>query len=170
MRQGRGRTFLTTSTTCEIGVSPEETIGYIAFAQGTGTTDGYAYEVGVEAATVEAIYSSPFRINLTSFTATPDVVVKTLTKNGADGHWTRGVGVAVTSVSAFTEEDTVNDPEQGHAPETFAWAAFDAGTVFINDPDAGCGDGMYSKRIPTRSQPAAGMIRRARFPPRKQFS
>ncbi|HSH05819.1 MAG TPA: FG-GAP-like repeat-containing protein [Anaerolineae bacterium] len=112
-----------------------ETIGWIAFAVGSGTHYDKTFEIG---RALDGTFDgnddgTPQNISFFSFGMAPDVVVKGNSGNGIDGYWARGAGIYnATTQTVWAEEDQVADTERNHADELFAWAAFEPNTVFWN--------------------------------------
>jgi hypothetical protein len=107
-------------------VAITETIGWIAFATGSGVTNGAAYEIGrASDSTSDGVEDTAHTITFSTFSSPPDVVVKGNSSNGADGYWARGAGIYDSvNQTVYAEEDQISDTERTHADETFAWAAF----------------------------------------------
>ncbi len=112
-----------------------ETIGWIAFSTGIGTTSGFNYDInqGSLSGRDGVTDNEPHTITY-SFSETPVAIVKSNTSAGPDGFWTRGGGIYdASTLVVFAEEDMVTDSEQTHANESFSWAVFDVGTLFYSD-------------------------------------
>lgn len=127
--------FTTQQETAESGkFQLGETIAWIAFAPGSGTTNGFAYEIGSASdGSHDGVDDTPHTITFSSFATTPDVVVKiNITSTGTDGVWSRGAGTFNNnSLTVYAEEDQVGDTERTHADETFAWAAFETNAILV---------------------------------------
>ena len=109
-----------------------ETVAYMAFSVGSGTTNGAHYQVGQGADGIaDGVTNTPQNIPLSNFSSSPNIVVSVYGKNGLDGCWARGAGAySSTLQSVFAEEDQIQDAERSHADESFAYAAFPANTNF----------------------------------------
>lgn len=110
-----------------------ETVAYVAFSTGSGTTHGAHYAVGQGSdGTQDGVTNSPHSIALSGFSTPPNIVVSVYGENGLDGCWARGAGVYSPTVQAvYAEEDQIQDAERSHADEPFAYAAFAPNTDFV---------------------------------------
>ena len=110
-----------------------ETIGWIAFRMGNGSTGGFAYEIGADMST---LFILPFlEINFSSFSNPPVVVVKGNSNlDASDGFWARGMHLTAALQRTLVQEDQVGDSEITHDAELLAWAAFAPGTFFVTGP------------------------------------
>ena len=107
-----------------------ETVGWMAFTPGSGTTSGFAYEVGVGSdGSDDGPANTAHTINY-NFTQPPVLVVSANSMNGYEGHWARSAGThTATSATVFAEEDHIRG-DDNHTDEVFGWAAFEPGTIF----------------------------------------
>lgn len=117
-----------------------EDIGWVAIETGSGTLNEYAYETGYAndgggdgLGDPNATYNNdePHRINFSSFSTKPDVLVHGQTLNGNDGYWSRGTGWNSNKVEVYAEEDQQNDDERSHTDETFGWLAIEPNATII---------------------------------------
>lgn len=110
-----------------------EDIAWVAIDTGSGTMNGYAYEAGRGSdGSGDGVEDSPHRINLSSFSTAPDIVVHGQTMNGNDGYWSRGDGTWNSNdVDVYAEEDQQTDTERGHTNETFGWFAIEPNSTII---------------------------------------
>lgn len=100
------------------------------------------FEVGISTATANCgVDDTPHTISYTNnFSVQPNIIVKGNSGNGADGYWARAAanydGSAANNdneVTVYAEEDQVEDLEQGHSAETFAFMAFNKYGGYIFD-------------------------------------
>jgi hypothetical protein len=118
-----------------------ETIGWIAFSTGSGVTSGFNYLIGQgKYPGLDGVTNnSPHTVSY-AFGQVPIIVAKSNSVVGFDGHWARGAGTYdATTFTIYAEEDQVSNIEQNHSNETFAWAAFDPGTLFYVDGSSSSG-------------------------------
>lgn len=111
-----------------------EDLSWIAIDTGSGTLNGYTYEVGTGSdGTNDGVDNTPHSISFAqTYGSTPEIAVSQNTRNGTDGAWARGDGTwSTTAHETYAEEDQVNDTERGHTDETFGWFAIDPGATII---------------------------------------
>lgn len=112
-----------------------ETIAWMAIDQGTGTNNGYAYEVGRgNDGANDGPDDNPHSISFSqSFGSTPDIVTKGQTLNGGDGFWARSSGTQwnTSGHEVYAEEDQVGDTERGHTDEYFGYLAIEPNAVIM---------------------------------------
>ena len=104
-----------------------ETIGWIAFSQGSGAIDGISYNIAAIASDGDndGVDNSDPEFASYSFAGNPVIVVDGTTENGVDGYWARGAGTYTnTQASFYAEEDQIGDTERSHTSEGFNWVAF----------------------------------------------
>jgi len=101
-----------------------ETIGWIAIEPGDGTWGGGPFETG----TTPAVYEEGFKaLNFVrTYGPTGRFFASTTIVGGADPVQLRRQAVGATSVNLTALEDTFNDTEQGHAPESVAYVVIDS--------------------------------------------
>lgn len=106
-----------------------ETVGWMAFEAGSFDFAGVTFEAGRTDASVD---SGGATVSFgAAFDQAPGVVGQLSSYDGSDPAWARGTAVDTTGFSVFAEEDTSQDPERGHVPETLDWFAFEQGVRLL---------------------------------------
>ncbi|MCA9397987.1 hypothetical protein KC573_04090, partial [candidate division WWE3 bacterium] len=103
-----------------------ETIGWIAFEEGTsGTFAGVDFETVQTPDAVQGHDNGCYTFNYTqSYTAEPLVLGFQQEMDGVNGGWSVQCSNSTTQVGFHSEEDQENDSERIHIDETFAYVAF----------------------------------------------
>ncbi len=98
-----------------------EIIGWFAMSPGSGTWDGYTYEVGDTGDSVtQNFYTQAFS---TGFDQSPLLIASLGTYDGADPAGLRYKNLTSSSVEVKVEEDTTQNPETNHTTETVNYLA-----------------------------------------------
>ena len=101
----------------------EETIGYLAIEKGSNKSNGsHTIDVGETSNSyTHSIGSQSFG---TTFSATPALIVKMATRDGADASNVRTTSISDSSFSAYIDEESSRDSEQNHTSEALYYLAF----------------------------------------------
>jgi hypothetical protein len=121
--------FIIRQNSLETGNAPQvEKIAWMAITPGVFNY----YEAQILS---NAFTQTPRRINfLNSYDTAPDVIVKGVTLDGADGYFMRGNGNLSTGfIDVFTEEDQQNDSETTHISEAPVYIATKSGMIFYKE-------------------------------------
>ena len=94
----------------------EETVGYLAIEKGSNKSNGsHTIDVGETSNSyTHSIGSQSFGTN---FSATPALIVKMATRDGADASNVRTTSISDSSFSAYIDEESSRDSEQNHTTE-----------------------------------------------------
>lgn len=115
------------------GGHAEETLGWIAIEQGTGTVDGFTWLADQADGVTDADTTIAFGTDLS---ATANVVAGLGGFSGVDPTWGRGAGFSSTSFTVHSLEDQSLDSEQTHVGEKVDYLAFSSsGTLEGYDLD-----------------------------------
>ena len=101
----------------------EETVGYLAIEKGSNKSNGsHTIDVGETSNSyTHSIGSQSFG---TTFSATPALIVKMATRDGADASNVRTTSISDSSFSAYIDEESSRDSEQNHISEALYYLAF----------------------------------------------
>ncbi len=100
----------------------EETVGYLAIEKGSNKSNGsHTIDVGETSNSyTHSIGSQSFG---TTFSATPALIVKMATRDGADASNVRTTSISNSSFSAYIDEESSRDSEQSHTTEALYYLA-----------------------------------------------
>uniref|UniRef100_A0A7S4SI09 Uncharacterized protein n=1 Tax=Ditylum brightwellii TaxID=49249 RepID=A0A7S4SI09_9STRA len=122
----------------------QETIAWIAFETGSGTSTGSKYVIGIDNDRIDnGVDNEEYIIDYTlvGYETPPDLVAAVNLENGNNGAWARGSGTfSNTQQGVFAEEDQEDDPERSHTnelcdnerhheSELISWVAFEVAWV-----------------------------------------
>jgi len=123
----------TAETGTSVGVTSDETIGYLAVTQADGTVvDGggntITYDAFVSANNIDGWDNESGNGQATPFNATfgsePIAVATNATRDGGDGGWIRRRDLTASQIGLVVDEDESNDSERGHTSEAASVLAF----------------------------------------------
>jgi hypothetical protein len=101
--------------------SVEETVGYLALSQGTGTWNSMRYDAGVTPDTItDAFYSHSFGV---PFQASPSLLTSLSTYDSDDNGSVRYSALTGSSVQLKIDEDKSYDAETAHTTEAVSYLA-----------------------------------------------
>ncbi|MDJ0844651.1 hypothetical protein [Crocosphaera sp.] len=101
----------------------DETIGYLAIASGSGTSDGVTYQA---ASTSDSVTHDLFNINFGGeFTDIPHFLANISTYDGPDPSTLRFQNLTTNGVQVTIQEDTTFDDETNHTTEVINYLAVD---------------------------------------------
>jgi len=123
--------------------SVEETVGYLALDQGTGTWNRMRYDAGVTAnAVTQSLYTHSFA---TSFSQSPSLLTSLSTYDSGDNANVRYANVTSRGVQLKIEEESSFDSETVHTTEAISYLAID-------------GTGMLTAQLPRLNIGEVGQI------------
>jgi len=123
--------------------SVEETVGYLALSQGTGTWNSMRYDAGVTPnAVTDAFYSHSFGV---PFQASPSLLTSLSTYDSGDNGSVRYSALTSSSVQLKIDEDKSYDAETAHTTEAVSYLAID-------------GEGMLTAQVPQLNIGEVGKI------------
>jgi hypothetical protein len=116
------------------GAHGEETIGWIAIEEGTGTWDGLLFEAGsTPDAVTEASYDLDF---LQTYETDPGMLAKLSSYDGSDPSWLGVESVGLSDATINLEEETSADSETGHYTETADYLVMEGSGVLSAEAES----------------------------------
>lgn len=110
-----------------------ETIGWLAFTPGQGSTGTQAYEAAL---TGDKVTDADFTVGFTqSFDAVPVFLAGLQSMDGSDPASLRHDDLGTTGVTIFVEEEQSADEETGHTTENVGYLAIEPGSLLASQVD-----------------------------------